>query len=334
VAGAGSADCPKRDCVVILSPESDIHAIAVACALASHHRDHSVFVVDTAKFPTELNLSLRPGGWSLSSKDWRIESERVSGLWHRRPAPPVPDEAIHDVATRGFARQESALAIDCLSVELDYRVVNPIDRHFLANHKPYQLRAAQACGLRVPPYDITNEPGRVAGLLDKHGDNSFVFKTLGPSAHVIAETRYLNRDHLASGSAMRLAPVIYQRAIRRRREYRVVFVDPHIFVHELVFHNDTAARYPDWRLDLTIESRASSLPEDVLDKTRALMKVLGLHYGAIDFIEDDAKDIWFLEVNPQGQFLFNQIDAATPICAAMAELLATPFADHRPSVHS
>jgi glutathione synthase/RimK-type ligase-like ATP-grasp enzyme len=324
VISAGPADRPARDCVVILAPENDIHAIAVARAVAADYPAHSVFVVDTARFPTELNLSLRPGGWSLSSNDWRIESDRVSGLWHRRPAPPAPDEAILDVATRRFARQESGLAIDCMSVELDYRVVNPIDRHFLANHKPYQLRVAEACGLNVPAYDVTNDPDRVAGLIDKHGDNAFIFKTLGPPVHVISETRYLNREHLTTGSAMRLAPVIYQRAIKRRCEYRVAFVGERIFVHELLFHNETAAEYPDWRLDLTIESRESSLPEDVLEKTRALMKALGLYYGAIDFIEDDTGTIWFLEVNPQGQFLFNQIDADTPICGAMAELLATP----------
>lgn len=316
----------NRDCVVILAPADDIHAIAVQRAIAAGHPGHAVFIVDTARFPTELSLSLRPDGWTLTSEEWLIDSARVSGLWHRRPAPPVAAPGIIDLATRRFARQESGLAIDCLSIERGYRVVNPIDRHFLANHKPYQLQLAQSCGLNVPAYDITNDPRRVTALLDEHGDDAFVFKTLGPTVHVIAETRYLNREHLAAGDTMRLAPVIFQRAIRRRCEYRVVFVGERIFVHELVIHNEKVALLPDWRLDLTVESVEASMPEAILDKIRALMKRLGLYYGAIDFIEDEAGEFWFLEVNPQGQFLFNEIDAATPICAAMADLLTTPFA--------
>jgi hypothetical protein len=315
----------ERDCVVILAPATDIHAITVARHIERDWPRHSVFVIDTALFPESLCLSLRPGGWTLTSEDWAIDSDRVSGVWHRRPAPPLPSATIVDEATRRFAKQESGLAIDCISIEGLYRVVNPIDRHFLANRKPYQLRVAQECGLNVPPYDITNDPARVAQLLHHDGDDAFIFKTLGPAAHVIAETRHLRAEHLADVDAMKLAPVIYQRKITRCRDYRVVAVGDELFAHELVMHNDKATMLPDWRLDLTVESKVTSLPEDVTSATLLMMKRLGLWYGAIDFIEDDHGIFWFLEVNPQGQFLFNEIDAQTPISASMAALLASPF---------
>jgi glutathione synthase/RimK-type ligase-like ATP-grasp enzyme len=48
---------------------------------------------------------------------------------------------------------------------------------------------------------------------------------------------------------------------------------------------------------------------------------MGLYYGAIDLIESNDGESYFLEVNPQGQFLFNEIDTEAPMSDAFADLL-------------
>lgn len=311
-----------RDCAVILAPAEDVHAIAVSRVFERKYPDRSIFIVDTADFPARLRLSLRPEGWSLASEDWQIDSSRVSGLWHRRPYPPVPADAVRDAGTKRFVIQESGLAIDLLSASDEYRVVNRLDRHFLANRKPFQLHVARQCGLTIPDYDITNDPARAAALLTAHGDNAYIFKTLGPPVHVIGETRYLHHGHRDQIDQLQLAPVIFQRAIPRRAEYRVVYVGGRLFAHEILIHNQTVHGLPDWRLDLAAECRSCALPVEVETGIHRLMRRLDLSYGAIDFIEDDQGVFYFLEVNPQGQFLFSEIDAGTPISEAMADLLA------------
>jgi D-alanine-D-alanine ligase-like ATP-grasp enzyme len=52
------------------------------------------------------------------------------------------------------------------------------------------------------------------------------------------------------------------------------------------------------------------------------MSTLGLAYGAIDFRVDPGGQIYFLEVNPAGQFLYLQARVDIPIVEALAALLA------------
>jgi glutathione synthase/RimK-type ligase-like ATP-grasp enzyme len=314
-----------RSTVVILATPDDAHAIAVAQAIDASYPGHKVFIVDSGEFPSKLTLAIREDHWTLDTANGRICSSDVSALWHRRPRTPIPDEAIKDAAMRRFAVQESGLAFDFLSLSTDYRVINRIENHFAANRKPYQLHVARSCGLRVPEYNITNDPRHIAELLAEHGENAFIFKPLGPPVHTIAETRYLNESHRQAADHTKLAPVIFQRAIQRKREIRLTFIGGRIFCHQMIIHNERVKSLPDWRLDLAAESQETQLPDDLLGKVRTMMLKLGLLYGAIDFIENDAGEFYFLEVNPQGQFLFSEIDAHTPLCNAFAELLVRPL---------
>lgn len=53
-----------------------------------------------------------------------------------------------------------------------------------------------------------------------------------------------------------------------------------------------------------------------------LMDELGLQYGTIDLKRCESGEYVFLEINPQGQFLYVEIKAGMPITRTMAELLA------------
>ncbi|MGH3696825.1 MAG: hypothetical protein ACRDRX_23055 [Pseudonocardiaceae bacterium] len=65
----------------------------------------------------------------------------------------------------------------------------------------------------------------------------------------------------------------------------------------------------------------SCCPDGVEHGIRAVMRELGLVYGAFDFmIIPDAEWI-FLEVNPGGQFGFLEDGTAEPLTATLADLL-------------
>ncbi len=51
------------------------------------------------------------------------------------------------------------------------------------------------------------------------------------------------------------------------------------------------------------------------------MDKLGLVFGTIDLKLADSGERVFLEVNPQGQFLYIEIQTGLPISNALAELL-------------
>jgi D-alanine-D-alanine ligase-like ATP-grasp enzyme len=76
------------------------------------------------------------------------------------------------------------------------------------------------------------------------------------------------------------------------------------------------------RLNLNAKHVAHDLPDDVADKLRALMRRLGLAYGAIDLrLTEDGRYV-FLEINPAGQFLYVEEQTGQPITAALAARLA------------
>ena len=54
-----------------------------------------------------------------------------------------------------------------------------------------------------------------------------------------------------------------------------------------------------------------------------LMARLGLLYGAADLRETSDGRVFFLEINPAGQWLFIEERTHQPITAAVAQLLAT-----------
>ena len=70
-------------------------------------------------------------------------------------------------------------------------------------------------------------------------------------------------------------------------------------------------------------ARPVRLPEALRRKLLALMRVLGLRYGAIDLRRRRGGAYAFLEVNPGGQWMHAEAATGHPIGATLARLLAS-----------
>lgn len=313
--------CAKRSVVLIMASKQDIHAASVAFAIRRKYPEHKVFIVDGRDFPSAMSLSIRDGGWTLGTSEATIHSSEVSSIWMRRPMAPVVDPLVVDEAARSFAFKECVHTFDFLSMSREYKIVNRVENQFLANRKPYQLSIARQCGFSIPEYNVTNDPAYIAELLDHQPEGSFIFKTLSAPVHTFGETRSLLNSHRMYAESLRIAPAIFQKKIDRKKEIRVTVIGSRIFSHEIIINNEVVKSLPDWRLDVTAESKETILADTLLKKIRLFMRTMGLYYGAIDLIESNDGESYFLEVNPQGQFLFNEIDTEAPMSDAFADLL-------------
>jgi glutathione synthase/RimK-type ligase-like ATP-grasp enzyme len=83
--------------------------------------------------------------------------------------------------------------------------------------------------------------------------------------------------------------------------------------------------YPvDFRMDMTkTRVEPHTLPVETVDKLRALMRKLGIVYGAIDMRLTPEGQYVFLEVNPAGQWLFIESRSGQRITESVARLLST-----------
>lgn len=129
--------------------------------------------------------------------------------------------------------------------------------------------------------------------------------------------------HLDDLTGAYMSPTIFQPLIQKRVDVRATFVGEELFVAEIDSQTDAAAMV-DWRrtANPSLPHRRARLPSEVELASRRLMKELGLIFGALDFIRTP-DDRWiFLEVNPNGQWLWLDDMLEFGITDAVADWLA------------
>ncbi len=123
-------------------------------------------------------------------------------------------------------------------------------------------------------------------------------------------------------SALRSCPVIVQEQIPWRVELRVTVVGDQIFACEIHSQISNHARL-DWRRYDTgaTPHLVHELPGEIADRCVALTHRLGLRYGAVDLILTPDGRYVFLEINPNGQWLWIENLTGLPISQAVCDLL-------------
>ena len=82
----------------------------------------------------------------------------------------------------------------------------------------------------------------------------------------------------------------------------------------------------DIRMNPGIRWRPYELPAEVAERLLALVRRLGLEYGAVDFRVTPEGEHVFLEINPAGQFLYIENATGMKIADTLAGHLAAPGA--------
>jgi glutathione synthase/RimK-type ligase-like ATP-grasp enzyme len=253
-----------------------------------------------------------------------IRFRDVDAVWLRRPNRPRLNDGLSD-EDRLFTRWEWRDTISGILLALDVPVVNPPAAQSQAI-KPRQLAAAARVGLAIPRTLITNSPSE-AKRFAREGPT--VHKTLtSPTARFLETRRWTDSDG-AFLPELVLAPAIFQAEITDAIDIRVTMVQDEHFALAFDTRNTPDV---DSRLHLDVPSEIHHLRSDVLAQLHALLGDLGLCFATVDLKLRDG-EYTFLELNPQGQFLYVEILSGLPIAAAMARLLATTGAKWR-SLHS
>jgi len=304
--------------ILIVSTLIDRHAQVVAQEL--ERRRVPVFVGDVVEFGAGATLSDRNGQIRWTRADGaRAELSATHSVWCRRYFPPAYDPALRDLGDREFIRRQwTELLWGTVCVVGAPLVSDPYRQQ--AATKPLQLSMARRLGLRVPDTLVSNDREAVLGFVDQH-HGRLIHKTLGPALdRMLFTKRWDPADAQALGD-LELAPMIFQEQIGGTRELRVTIVGERFFAAEF----DVGA-LADGRLDFDVEFRPHALPVQLEDKLLRLLDGLGLRYATVDLRIDEGGEYVFLELNPQGQFLYAQIKTGMPISAAMADLLCSPGA--------
>lgn len=262
--------------------------------------------------------------WSISLDGVVVRGTQVTGAYFRRPgAPAVPDTVI-DPGERAYIEAEWGSFLKSLYCRLEGRWLNSPTKIFMAEDKPMQLLLAQEVGFHVPQAFITNDIScarSITALGQAVGKPLRQAVLTGEMERVIFTSRLSGIEDDQS-DAIRLTPFIVQSEILKQYDVRVTVVGNRVFATS-IWSQDNAETETDWRKGSRPDLRHEKivLERAVQRQCVQLVQRLGLRYGAIDLICDRSGKLWFLEINPNGQWAWIENLTGYPIASAIVDEL-------------
>ena len=196
-----------------------------------------------------------------------------------------------------------------------------------AEFKPYQLRVAANVGLEIPRTLISNRPESIrafyqscAGTVAKPVRSGYIVKNGVDCAVFTTKLDDEAMEHLSDAA---LCPTIYQELVPKACDIRVTVVGQKIFAVAIDSQSDPNAKI-DWRKteNPLLPHTRIELPEQLEQSLLDLMSALTLSYGAIDLVLTPDGRYVFLEINPNGQWLWMDEMLSLGISHSIAEWLA------------
>lgn len=325
-----------RDVVLLVTHSGDHYTIdRVAEEIA--RRGARPRRVNCDRFPAELSLTSALDGSRGSSRralrdaEGVVDGDAVRAVWLRKLWAAKLDDEVDPSLRDGCVRESMAALLGFLEGLGDRRVVNPLDADRAAENKLRQLRVARDLGLEIPRTLVTNDPAEVLAFHESLGGR-MITKMLTPltqsmSGHTpFVHTSVVRPEDLEELDGLRYSPMVFQEHVAKAHELRVAVVAAP--GHGRCFAGAIDATRSDdgqvdWRKSAPTQVawRQGDLPDDVAARLIALVRALGLVYGAVDIIVTPAGGHVFLEVNPAGEWGMLERDAGLPIAAALADAL-------------
>jgi hypothetical protein len=307
--------------ILIFSHEHDFHALAVRQKLFSLGAPCSVIEVDgfpshggiVSWFsPPELGASI------LRDADGRaVEVDDFDAAWWRRLPKEMsfPHGSCETLADQSLVSRDTQTSVLGLATtDFSGRWVSDPHSTRLAENKAIQLRVANSLGLRVPRTLISQDP-TVARAFCEREDYNVVIKPVRGHKLAPVLTGMATPEILMETSRIRLSPSIYQEYIHGSRHLRInCFGDT---CHSYALDTDQL----DWRFPLTAEASPVEIDSDLAVLLVAFVRRLGLRMGCLDVKLTPDDEPVFLEINPQGQFLFLDGLCGTDLLGRFAEFL-------------
>ncbi|HEY4942367.1 MAG TPA: hypothetical protein VII56_13145 [Rhizomicrobium sp.] len=303
---------------LIVTNTDDLHADALVAELRTRGCDH--FRLNTNVMGKNATLSWELNDCAITEFGRVLDIAKVTSVIWRRPERAEFDELKQMPAQTVSAVGDDALLTvqGVLRASLDrcpIWISHP-DNIRRAQFKPRQLRDASALGFCVPDTLVTNDPSRARDFIRKHkfrvaakqaarGDKIGYFEgavyTVNLSKH--------SPDYVeALLEGVRYCPTMFQSYIEKDYEIRATLFGARA-VSAKICSQEHAASQDDWRkfvseAGLSLKHERVELPGTILAKCTAMLAQYGLNFGCFDFVVTPDSDIVFLELNPNGQFMW------------------------------
>ena len=321
--------CP----VLIVTTTDDAHADIMIEEL--QRRDVPVIRFHPEDFPVRSSITLfgtdsgRDWNGVITTQGREVRLSEIRSAWYRRPRDPAIAESIPAGLT-DFALVNARDVLNAAYALIEDRWLASPHRLRWAELKPVQLMAAARAGLPTPLTIFSNDPGEVERFhsrLTEQRDRCAV-KSLR-TTHAVTYDQKIWLPYTAvwpddlpptQAGDIALTPAIYQRYLPKHREVRAVMIGAEVFAASVDPAVDPDCEVDMRKGELTKDWASFTLPEDIAAALVTMTRGLGLHCCSADFIVTPDGNLIFIELNPNGQWLWLDLYAGLP--------LVQKFADH------
>ncbi|MEH4657829.1 hypothetical protein [Phytobacter diazotrophicus] len=289
-----------KNYVLILSSMYDFSTDLVVQRLENNGDDfirlNKEQLSDYEIFLDPINTILRVKGEYVD-----VETSNVKSVWFRQPVflRNTPGRSI-DINEQLSLSQWNAFLRGLMVFDKAYWMNWP-QATYAAESKPYQLMIAKKIGFSVPQTIISNSLG-----FDKLPSTKFIIKSMDTVLLKENDDCYFTYTSKANPADFTLdktkqAPITFQEYIEDKLDVRVTIVGSKVYA--VAIKSNGNAISDDWRTlkKEDLEYVDIELPVRIKKLCIEYVKLLGLNYGAIDFIKTKDEYI-FIEINPTGEW--------------------------------
>lgn len=271
------------------------------------------FRIDVDKFD-EYKFCIENGKWSISRKYFSVISEDVDSIYYRKPM--LPGLNSYDPQYHLMIQRDIISVINGIADSFCGKVLTKPSILRKTENKIFQLIYASENGWDIPKTYIGNDVCKCIGYekIASIIKPITTGKTYGKKGWELYQTNKFKGIH----EDISLTPVYLQNYIPKQYEVRLTIVERTIYPVRIDTKNQI-----DWRMDYQNHRYTQvACPDDIIKKCYKLMDDFDLTFGAFDFIVTPEDDWIFLEVNPNGQWLWLEQSLKLDISKKIIEYLA------------
>lgn len=306
--------------ILIITIKDDLHALSVQQAIRDRGYQHcQIFECDRISSEHRVQWSINSDG-AIGQLLWgdgkKINVADIELIWWRRVYSdqtldePVTDEYRLHLINNDCRGALNGILTSCFKGQW----VSSPEATTRASDKIYQLGIAREVGFRVPETLISQSLEQVTEFTKRLNDKVIVKPVVGAAGPLLF-TQFVGDPHRFDPESFAVCPAVYQEYIEGSEHIRLNCFGDQSFAG-LIETSDL-----DWRPNLKVPIKSWPVPASLHQQVRAVLDRLGLAMGIVDIKRTPEGQFVWLEVNPQGQFLFLQPLTNMPLDQYFADYL-------------
>ncbi len=314
--------------ILVLTDKNDIHANEVIAKLESAKQSVLRLNLDVHSLK-KTTITYSNFTWFVKNSHCEFTSDQVTAVWNRKTYVELllDEQSNTDHLFRIWKNEWNKTLLGFYASLRENYWLNYYRNSYRADNKFLQKEIANKLGFNIPATIISNNKKALLEFAKRH--TNIVIKMLQQDFYKMPDGEfmgfYVNRitdEQLKKYSGAKENPIFLQKYIKKDFEVRYTVVGEEHFICKIESQKSAVANI-DWRrydLPNTPHSIISP-PSSIKEKVILMMKELSLSYAALDFIVDQSGEWYFLEINPNGQYLWIEDLTGLEISLAIANLL-------------